>query len=37
MTKFTRSKSASLSLKILERMINQNTFDVIAQGKKEYD
>lgn len=32
MAKLTRSKSAVLSLKILERMINQNTFDEIAQG-----
>jgi hypothetical protein len=32
MSKFTRSKSASISLKIIERMINQNTFDDIAQG-----
>ena len=32
MTKFARSKSASISLKIIERMINQNTFDDIAQG-----
>ncbi len=32
MSKFARSKSASISLKIIERMINQNTFDDIAQG-----
>ena len=32
MAKFTRSKAASISLKIIERMINQNTFDDIAQG-----
>jgi hypothetical protein len=32
MAKFVRSKSASISLKIIERMINQNTFDDIAQG-----
>jgi hypothetical protein len=32
MAKFARSKSASISLKIIERMINQNTFDDIAQG-----
>jgi hypothetical protein len=32
MAKFARSKSASISLKIVERMINQNTFDDIAQG-----
>ena len=31
MAKFARSKSASISLKIVERMINQNTFDEIAQ------
>jgi hypothetical protein len=30
--KFVRSKTATISLKILERMINQNTFDDIAQG-----
>ena len=33
MAKLARSKSASISLKILERMINQNTFDEIAQGQ----
>ena len=33
MTKFARSKSANVSLKIIERMINQNTFDDIAQGE----
>jgi len=32
MSKFARSKSANISLKIIERMINQNTFDDIAQG-----
>lgn len=32
MAKLARSKSATISLKILERMINQNTFDDIAQG-----
>lgn len=32
MSKFARSKSATISLKIVERMINQNTFDDIAQG-----
>ena len=36
MSKFTRSKSANISLKIIERMINQNTFDDIAQGIKFY-
>ncbi|CAF3800983.1 unnamed protein product, partial [Adineta steineri] len=30
--KFVRSKTANISLKILERMINLNTFDDIAQG-----
>ncbi|CAF0920781.1 unnamed protein product [Rotaria sordida] len=37
MTKFTRSKAASISLKILERMINQNTFDDIAQDFKYWE
>ena len=32
MSKLARSKSATSSLKIVERMINQNTFDEIAQG-----
>ena len=32
MAKYVRSKAASVSLKIIERMINQNTFDEIAQG-----
>jgi hypothetical protein len=32
MSKFARSKTASISLKILERLVNQNTFDDIAQG-----
>ncbi len=33
MSKFARSKTASISLKIVERIINQNTFDATAQGK----
>ncbi|CAF3422901.1 unnamed protein product [Rotaria socialis] len=36
-TKLSRSKSASLSLKIVERMINQNTFDAIAQDFKYWE
>lgn len=37
MTKFSRSKSATISLKIIERMINQNTFDDIAQDFKYWE
>ncbi|CAF0999726.1 unnamed protein product [Rotaria magnacalcarata] len=37
MAKLARSKSASISLKILERMINQNTFDDIAQDFKYWE
>ncbi|CAF4140610.1 unnamed protein product [Adineta steineri] len=37
MAKFARSKSASISLKIIERMINQNTFDDIAQDFKYWE
>ncbi|CAF1129899.1 unnamed protein product, partial [Didymodactylos carnosus] len=37
MAKFARSKSASVSLKIMERMINQNTFDDIAQDFKYWE
>ncbi|CAF4589823.1 unnamed protein product [Rotaria sp. Silwood1] len=37
MTKLARSKSASISLKIIERMINQNTFDDIAHDFKYWE
>jgi dynein intermediate chain 1 len=36
MSKFARSKSANISLKIIERMINQNTFDDIAHGRDSF-
>ncbi|CAF1321001.1 unnamed protein product [Adineta steineri] len=35
--KFVRSKTANISLKILERMINLNTFDDIAQDFKYWE
>ncbi|CAF0780705.1 unnamed protein product [Adineta ricciae] len=37
MAKYARSKAASVSLKIIERMINQNTFDEIAQDFKYWE